>query len=97
VVDIDKFFINNEKVDMLGFSMYAISGKVLIINQILMSSLLYFISIWVGLEKVLQKIHVLLRNYLRIRNEHVARSRVKWKDCYVKKKGGEWYLTHRKH
>jgi hypothetical protein len=27
----------------------------------------------------------------------VARSRVKWKDCYVEKKGGEWYLTHRKH
>jgi hypothetical protein len=66
MVDIDKFFINNEKVGMLGFSMYAISGKVLIIRKILMSSLLYFISIWVGLKKNLQQIHVLLRNYLEV-------------------------------
>jgi hypothetical protein len=73
---------------MLGFSMYPISGKALIIKKILMSSLLYFISIWVGLKKVLQQIHVLLRNYLGVRNERVARSRVKWRDCYVKKRKG---------
>ncbi len=82
------FLINNEKVGMLGFSMYAINGKVLIINKILMSSLLYLISIWVGLKKVFQQIHVLLGNYLGVQNEHVARSRVKWRDCYVKKKEG---------
>jgi hypothetical protein len=73
---------------MLGFSMYAINGKVLIINKILMSTLLYLISIWVGLKKVFQQIHVLLGNYLGVQNEHVARSRVKWRDCYVKKKEG---------
>jgi hypothetical protein len=49
---------------------------------------LYLISIWVGLKKVFQQIHVLLGNYLGVQNEHVARSRVKWRDCYVKKKEG---------
>ncbi len=88
MVDIDKFFINNEKVGMLGFSMYAISGKVFDYKQTIyvIFVVLHFNMGW--FEKILQQIHVLLRNYLGVQNEHVARNRVKWR---------EWYLTHRKH
>lgn len=48
----------------------------LIVNQMLISSMWYFIALWVGLQKVLWKVKDLLCNYLWFGFENMVRSRV---------------------
>lgn len=56
-----------------------------------MSSLWYFIAVWVGSKKVLGKFEALLRNYLWSIYENTIR--VSWDDCTLLKKIGGLDLT----
>jgi hypothetical protein len=64
----------------------SLSGRVTIINQVLLATLWYFITIWQGSKRVLGKITSLIRNFLWSNKEHKTRIRVNWGDCYVKRK-----------
>ena len=53
-----------------------------------MSSLWYFILVWVGWRKVLRKIKALLCNFLWLGLVNTTRSRVSWDDYVLLKKVG---------
>ena len=52
-------------------------------NHVMMSYLWYFIAVWVGSKRVLEKIKALFRNYLWHAYENTARARVSWDDYTV--------------
>ena len=58
-----------------------------------MSSLWYFIAVWVGSTRVLGRIKALLHNYLWSRSENTTKARVNWDDCTMPKKVGGLSLT----
>ena len=59
-----------------------------------MSTLWYFIGVWVRSRKVIKQIQALLRNYLWSGREHRARSRVAWDTCTKKSRAGSLSLTN---
>ena len=62
-------------------------------NQVLMSSLWYFITVWAGSKKVLGNIKALLCNSLRSGSENMTISCVSWDDYVLPKKVGGLRLT----
>ena len=60
-------------------------GQTLIVNQILVSPLRYFIAIWAGSQRVLGRIKALLRNSLWFALESMAIARVSWGNCTMPK------------
>jgi hypothetical protein len=53
-----------------------------------MSSIWYFIAIWVRPNKLLREIKALLCNYLSSVCENIAKAHRSWDDCVVPKKDG---------
>lgn len=70
-------------------------GRTLIVNQTLMSSLWCFIAVWIGSKKILslEKIKVLLCNYLWFGSENTAITIVTWDGCTMPKRVGGFHLT----
>ena len=66
----------------------SLAGRALICNHVLLSTLWFFISVWGGSNKILNKIRGDIRNYLWSRKEQQSRTRVSWKECCLKKKYG---------
>lgn len=60
-------------------------GRTLIVNQVLMSSLWCFITVWAGSKKIIWKIKALLRNYLWSGSENIATTCVSWDDYMMPK------------
>ncbi len=56
-------------------------GRKVIVNNILLSSLWYFVSVWGGTKKGVQKVNQLLKNYLWFGFAHNCQ-------CCEKKEGG---------
>ena len=66
-----------------------LAGRVLIVKQVLLSSLWYFLSIWNGSVKAIMKIKAMFKNYIWSGSKHHSRSGVKWHDwCVGKSIGG---------
>jgi hypothetical protein len=57
----------------------------MIIKQVLLSSLWFFLSIWNGSAKAIVKVKAMLRNYLWSGAEHSTKTRINWFDCCAKK------------
>lgn len=76
--DVDEFLINktSKKLDYWSTLKLSLAGKVVIIIQVLLSTLWFFISIWCGTNKTLGKICSILRNYLWSGKEQRAHTRV---------------------
>jgi hypothetical protein len=93
--DVDQFLVNRVKGKLKYWTSTNLSlvGRTLIVNQVLMSSLWYFIAVWVGSKKLLGRIKALLCNYLWSGSENTARAQVNWDDCTVPKKVGGLSLT----
>lgn len=64
----------------------------LIVNLVLMSSMWYFIVVWVGSKKVMRQIKACC-NYLWSGFEHTTIARVNWDDCTMPKEVGGLSLT----
>ena len=61
--------------------------------MVLLSSLYYFISMWIGSMQVIKKIQVDVRNYMWAGSFASIRSRINWKDCYASKKIGSLVIV----
>ena len=66
----------------------SLGGRVVICNQVLLSTLWFFITVWGGSNKILNKIRGMICNYLWSRNMQLIRTRISWRECYLKKKYG---------
>ena len=54
----------------------------------LLSTLWFFITVWGGSNKILDKIRGVIHNYLWSWKEQLIRTRVSWRECCLKKKYG---------
>ena len=86
--DVDKFLYNkiSKKLDYWSTIKLSLGGRIVICNQVLLSTLWFFITVWGGSNKILTKIRGAIRNYLRSGKEQLTRTRVSWRECCLKKK-----------
>ena len=66
----------------------SMAWRVVICNQVLLSTLWFFITVWGGSNKILRSIRGAIRNYLWSGKEQLTQTRVSWKVCCMKKKVG---------
>lgn len=92
--DIDNFLVDKvrRKLTYWTSTKLSLAGRRLIVNQVLMSTLWYFIGVWAGSRSVLKQIKSLLRNYLWAGRKHRARARVAWDTCTKKQRAGSLSL-----
>ena len=88
--DVDKFLYNkiSKKLDYWSTMKLSLGGRIVICNQVLLSTLWFFITVWGGSNKILNKIRGAIRNYLWSGKEQRSRTRVSWRECCLKKKLG---------
>ena len=93
--DLDEFLIDKirKKLSYWTTTKLSLAARRLIVNQVLLSTLWYFIGVWAGSRMVIKKIQALLRNYLWSGQEHRARARVAWDTCTKKQSAGGLSLT----
>ena len=91
----DQFLIDKVKSKLTYWSTTKLSlaAQRLIVNQVLMSTLWYFIAVWARSRKAIKQIQGLLCNYLWSGREHRARARVAWNTCTKKMSVGGLSLT----
>jgi hypothetical protein len=94
--DVDKFLLKKvqHKLNYWASTKLSLVGRKMIINNILLSSLWYFVSVWGGTKKGILKINHLLKNYLWARSNHNCRCSVAWDQCCGKKKNGGLSLVN---
>ena len=90
IKDIDQFFYNKiaKKLVYYGSMKLSLAGKIVICNQVLLSTLWFFITVWGVSNKVLRKIRGDIRNYMWSGKKQLTRTRVSWQECCLKKKYG---------
>ena len=88
--DIDQFLYRkiSKKLDYWSTMKLALAGRVVICNQVLLSTLWFFITVWGGSNKILRKIRGAIRNYLWSGKEQLTRTRINWRECCMRKKNG---------
>ena len=65
-----------------------LARMIVICNQVLFSTLQFFITVWGGSNKVLKKIRRAICNYICSGKEQLTWTRVSWQECCLKKKYG---------
>ena len=88
--DVDKFLHNkiSKKLDYWSTMKLSLGGRIVICNQVLLSTLWFFITVWGSSNKILTKIRGAIKNYLWSGKEQLTRTRVSWRECCLKKKHG---------
>ena len=89
--DIDNFLyqkIAKKKLDYRSTMELSLAGRTVICNQVLLSTLWFFITVWGGSNKILNKIRGAIRNYLWSVKEQLTRTRASWRECCLKKNYG---------
>jgi hypothetical protein len=88
--DIDDFLYNKIRRKLTYWTTIHLSlvGRVLIVNTVLLSSLWYFIMIWVGSLAIVRKIRGTLRDFMWSGSDHHYRARVGWQDCCASRRVG---------
>lgn len=64
----------------------SLASRVVICNHVIMSTLWFFITMWAGSNKTLRKIWSAIHNYRSSGNGQLNRTRVTWKECWIKGK-----------
>ena len=85
--NVDQFLLTMVKAKLKYWSSthLSLACRNLIVNQMWMSSLWYFIVVWACLKKILWKIKALLHNYLWSSSENMAQTQMNWDDCTMPK------------
>ena len=88
--NVDKFLYNkiSKKLDYWSTMKLSLGGRIVICNQVLLSTLWFFITVWDGSNKILTKMRGTIRNYLWSGKKQLTRTRVSWRECCLKKKYG---------
>jgi hypothetical protein len=89
--DVDEFLYTKiqKKLEYWALVHLSLSGRAVIANSVLVSTLYYFITIWGGSRQVIRKIRAQIRNFLWLGSLRNCRARVRWTDCCaVKQVGG---------
>jgi hypothetical protein len=60
--------------------------RAIIRNQVLLSTLWFFVTVWGGSNKILSKIRGAICNYTWSGKEYLAHTIVSWHECCMKKK-----------
>ena len=89
-IDVDQFLIDKirNKLNYWTSTKLSLAAKRLIVNQVLMSTMWYFIGVWAGSKNAIKQIQALLRDYLWSGREYRARARVAWETCTKKLREG---------
>ena len=90
IQDVDTFLYRKiaKKLDYWSTMKLSLAGRAIICNQVLLSTLWFFITVWGGSNKILRRIRGAIRNYLWSGKEQLTRTRVSWGECCLKKKKG---------
>ena len=90
ICDIDSFLFQKVRKKLIYWSskFLSLSARAIIVNMVLLSSLLYFISIWAGSKQVIRRIQADVRNYPWVDSFTSTHARVNWRDCWASKKIG---------
>jgi hypothetical protein len=85
---VDQFFYGKiiKKLEYWRTMKLSLAGRAIICNQVFLSTLWFFITVWGGSNKIL--IRGAIRNYLCSVKEQLTRTRVSWRECCMKKKYG---------
>jgi exonuclease III len=88
--DVDKFLLEriNKKLDYWCKVRNNSMGRVVIVNSVLLSSTLFFVSIWGGTQAGLKRVKSTLHNYLWGGKPSIARKRIAWVQCCQTKENG---------
>ena len=88
--DVDSFLYSkiSKKLDYWSTMKLSLAGRIVICNQVLLSTLWFFIMVWGGSNKILKKIRGAIRNYLWSGKEQHSRTRVSWRECCLRKRDG---------
>ena len=88
--DVDDFLYRkiSKKLDYWSTMRLSLAGRVVICNQVILSTLWFFVTVWGGSNKVLSNFRGAIRNYLWSGKEQLTRTRVSWWECCLKKKKG---------
>jgi hypothetical protein len=70
-----------KKLSYWGRQFLSLAGRRLIVNSILLSTLWFFIQLWVGSDSVLKKIHTSLQEFLWLGADGTPIARMNWNDC----------------
>ena len=65
-----------------------------ICNQILLSTLWYFVTVWGGSNKIIRMSRGAIRNYLWSGKDQFICTRDSWKECYIKQKKSILWLVN---
>ena len=66
----------------------SLDGRIVICNQVFLSTPWFLITVWGGSNKILTKIRGAIRNYLYSGKEQLTRTRVSWRECCLTKRYG---------
>lgn len=86
--DVDRFLYGKttKKLDYWSTMKLSLAGRVVIYNQLLLSTLWFLITVWGGSNKILRKFKGAICNYLRSRKERLTCIKVSQRECCLKKK-----------
>jgi hypothetical protein len=81
---VDEFLLNHIDKSFKHWTTTKINymGRGMVVNNILLSSLLYFLSIWGGTQRGIDQIKTKLINYLSSGSTNNSRAKISWKQCY---------------
>lgn len=93
--NVDRTLVDKVKAKLKCWSSTQLSlvGRILNVKHVLMPSLWYFTTVWVGLKRVLVNVKALLRNYLWCGSKNTTHTSRSWGDCMIPKKIGGLSLT----
>ena len=85
--DVDQFPYNKmtKKLEYWSNMKLSLAGRIVICNQVLLSTFWFFITVWGSLKKKLRKIRGAIRNYIWSGKKQLTRTRVFWQECCLKK------------
>jgi hypothetical protein len=94
--DVDKFLLEKvqHKLNYWASRKLFLSRRKMIVNNIILSTLWYFVNVWGGTKKGILIINRLLKNYLWAWSNHNCRCWIAWDQCCGKKKDGGLSLVN---
>ena len=87
---VDRFLLErlSKKLKFWSSTRINVTGRTVVSNTILISSLLYFLAVWSRSGSGIKKTIAMIRNFLWAGTDRPSRARVAWRICCREKKDG---------